>query len=372
MSDANDQKAGGAPFEGNERDRACSPHQGRRFRSATVRGLVAAAVFAVVAVGLALPTGTGTLSSMGWDAIAAVCPLGALESLFGAWAFVPRALIALAAIVLIVVIAGKAFCSWVCPIPHVQSLFKTKRRAREEAVERNVAADAALGRWRRGEKPARPKVAVDSRHAVLGGALLSTAVFGFPVFCLVCPVGLTFAAFILLWRFVQFNEPTWGLLAFPAIIVLEVAVLRKWCGRICPLGALLSLVSTFNRRFRPTVDSKACLRDAEGVGCKACAQACPELIDPYADLGNRPMTECVKCRSCADACPTRAITLPFRAARRAETGGSLASGASGESFGRAGERRDEAHNGRSTGGVRSGCSECAETGDESRSGAIDK
>lgn len=360
MSDANDQKAGGAPFKGSERGRAGSSRQGRRFRSATARGLVAAAVLAVVAVGLALPTGTGTLSSMGWGAIAAVCPLGALESLFGAWAFVPRALIAFAAIVLIVVVAGKAFCSWVCPIPHVQSLFKTKRRAREEAAERNAAADAALGRWRRGEKPARPKVAVDSRHAVLGGALLSTAIFGFPVFCLVCPVGLTFATFIVLWRFVQFNEPTWGLLVFPAVIVLEVVVLRKWCGRICPLGALLSLVSTFNRRFRPTVDSKACLRDVEDVGCKACAQACPELIDPYADLGNRSMTECVKCRSCADACPAHAITLPFRAVRRAESDGP-------SGFDEHGGRFEEPD--RSERGVRAGGDEKR---DESCLGAIGK
>ena len=41
---------------------------------------------------------------------------------------------------------------------------------------------------------------LDSRHYVLGGALLSTAVFGFPVFCLVCPIGLTFATVLVVWR----------------------------------------------------------------------------------------------------------------------------------------------------------------------------
>lgn len=46
--------------------------------------------------------------------------------------------------------------------------------------------------------PRQAQRAFDSRHAVLGGALLTTAVFGFPVFCLVCPVGLTFAAVALL------------------------------------------------------------------------------------------------------------------------------------------------------------------------------
>lgn len=280
-------------------------------KSSTVRALVAAGVFVVVGVGLALPTGTGTLSSLGWNAISAICPLGAIESAFGSWAFIPRALIALAAIVLIVMVVGKAFCSWVCPIPHVQNLFKTKKRRQLEAEERQSAAHASLVNWKEKRPVEHSKVPLDSRHAVLGGALLSTAIFGFPVFCLVCPIGLTFATFILLWRFVQFNEPTWGLLIFPAIVILEVVVLRKWCGKICPMGALLSLVSSLNKRFRPTVDARACLRDTEGAGCEACAAACPERIDPYADLGERSMVECVKCRSCADACPMSAITLPF-------------------------------------------------------------
>lgn len=285
-------------------------------KSSTVRGLVVAAVFVIVAVGLMFPTGTGTLSSMGWNAIAAICPLGALESVFGSWTFVPRALIALVAMVLIIVVVGKAFCSWICPIPLVQNLFKTRKRTRQEGEERQKAANYALENWKEGRRVSRRKVPIDSRHAVLGGALLSTAIFGFPVFCLVCPIGLTFATFILLWRLVQFNEPTWGLIIFPAIVILEVVVLRKWCGRICPMGAFLSLVSTLNRRFRPTVDTTMCLRDTKGVGCEACAAACPEHIDPYADLGERSMTECVKCRSCAEACPVHAIMLPCKVPRK--------------------------------------------------------
>ena len=41
---------------------------------------------------------------------------------------------------------------------------------------------------------------------VLAGALASSAAFGFPVFCLICPVGLTFALVIALWRLAEFNE----------------------------------------------------------------------------------------------------------------------------------------------------------------------
>lgn len=280
-------------------------------RSSTLRALVALAVFAVVGVGLAVSTGFGTPSSFGFDQIAAICPLGALETLLGTWSFVPRLAIALAAIIVAVLVFGKAFCSWVCPVPHVKNVFSGRKSREREKGERHEAAEFALENWREGNEVERANAGLDSRHAVLGGALLSTAVFGFPVFCLVCPVGLSFATFILAWRFVQFNDFTWGLLVFPLIVLAEVLVLRKWCGKICPLGALISLVARANKTFRPSVNRDKCLRDVLGAGCAACSAACPELIDPYADLGKRPLDECVKCRSCVDACPVKAITLPL-------------------------------------------------------------
>lgn len=47
---------------------------------------------------------------------------------------------------------------------------------------------------------AEKRAALDSRHVILGGSLLSAAVFGFPVFCLICPIGLTFATIVLVMR----------------------------------------------------------------------------------------------------------------------------------------------------------------------------
>ena len=141
--------------------------------------------------------------------------------------------------------------------------------------------------------------------------LLSTAVFGFPVFCLVCPVGLTFGTLVVVWRVFQFNEVTWSLLVFPAMLVLELAVLRKWCHRFCPLGALLSLVSRGNRTFRPQANVGTCLHAAHGERCHRCADACPEGIDLHDRAASAPLNECVKCRECADACPVHAITFPF-------------------------------------------------------------
>jgi ferredoxin-type protein NapH len=291
----------------------------RKMRFSAVRGATCLAAFVLVAIGLTWSTGTGTPSSLGLDFIATICPLGALESMLGSWSFIPRTVIALAAMIIGILFLGKAFCSWVCPIPHIGDVFKSKKRRNAEVAKRIAAADVTFDQQAEGGVPKHKTF--DSRHAVLGGALLSTAIFGFPVFCLICPVGLTFATSILLWRFVQFNEPTWGLIIFPAVIIIEVLVLRRWCHRICPLGALLSLFSTFNVTLRPTVDTEKCLQTTGTGTCKACLHICPERVDPIRDKGECSMVECTKCHSCADVCPVGAISFPFLPRRRRDVQG---------------------------------------------------
>ena len=268
--------------------------------SKLLRTLSVLAVIALVCLGLALHTGTGTPSAWGIYDIAAICPLGAAEAALASKTVVPPMLIALAIGIALVVLFGRAFCAWGCPIPLLRRIFGLKEPKRKRRASDALDVPAA----QRGG-------AADSRNWVLGGALLSTAVFGFPVFCLICPVGLTFATLIAVWRLFQFNEVALSLLVFPAMLVLELAVLRKWCHRFCPLGALLSLVSRGNRTFRPQANVGTCLHAAHGERCHRCADACPEGIDLHDRAASAPLNECVKCRECADACPVHAITFPF-------------------------------------------------------------
>lgn len=269
-----------------------------------LRTLSALAVIALACVGLALHTGTGTPSAWGVFDVAALCPLGAVEAALASKTVVPPMLIALAVGVVLVVLFGRAFCAWGCPIPLLRRIFglKEPKRTRRPSDALDLPASQRGG-------------VADSRNWVLGGALLSTAVFGFPVFCLICPVGLTFATLIAVWRLFQFNEVALSLLVFPAILVLEVVVLRKWCSRFCPLGALLSLVARLNRTFRPVSNEAACLRSSKGEPCHQCAEACPEGIDLHDASASAPLNECTKCRACADACPMHAVTFPFLATR---------------------------------------------------------
>lgn len=324
----------------------------RAFPFRTARGAAALAVVAFVVAGLAFKVGTGTPSAFGIGQIAALCPLGGLEVMLGAKEFMLHSLILLVAVLVLAVLVGKAFCAWACPVPWLQRLLRPgKRRAADAgkpaeepaapgdgeapALAEELAAPADAGasaQFDGGESPApapsascthrcascaqahahalppvggaRDGLQLDTRHAVLAGTLASAAVFGFPVFCLVCPVGLTFATLIGLWHLFQFNEPSWALVVFPAILVLEVTVLRKWCAKICPISALISLAASANRTLRPRVDGEACLR-THGVDCHACVDACPERLDPHS--GRIP--ECSKCGACVEACPAYAIKV---------------------------------------------------------------
>ena len=298
-----------------------------------VRRTVLILVIAIVLLSFFTNIGTGNLSSLGWDAIAYICPLGVLETFLASWTFIPRSLIALILVVIGVILLGKVFCSWLCPVPPLRKFFTFKkddtaekaleasRKALQASNEENAeVVEAVIQPLTAEEQEALSKDSCksgcsscatqrkkfDSRHVVLGGALLSTVIFGFPVFCIVCPVGLTFASLIALWRLVGFNEPSWALLIFPLFLALELFVLKKWCIKFCPLGALMSLMSIPNRLFRPHVDEKKCLR-SQGIDCTVCISVCDEELDPHSMEG---MHECTKCGLCKDKCPAGAITIP--------------------------------------------------------------
>lgn len=160
--------------------------------------------------------------------------------------------------------------------------------------------------------PAERDGANDSRNWVLGATVLTTAAFGFPVFCLICPVGLSVATFIALWRLLQFSEATLSLVVFPVILVAEIVLLRKWCHRFCPLGALLGLMARLNRTFRPTVAAESCLHCSAPAarGAPTCAPRGLTCIIPKRRF---PWRSAPSAASAGTPAPAHAISFPLLA-----------------------------------------------------------
>jgi ferredoxin-type protein NapH len=360
------QAAGGSPSEA----AAKQSKGGKRRSTDNLRLLCGLAFFVVVGIGLAFNTGLGTTDSFGWETIAAVCPVGAIETLLAGRIAAPVAIVCLAITVVLVLFFGRAACGWLCPVPVVRRVFGGKKavaKSVSDSKEEEAACDAQknaavkqaiedrrakLGvdtspearaqierefsaiihracstpqcaacashatcsqeTMRVHDRKNRIKVShYDTRFAVLIGALASSAIAGFPVFCLVCPVGLSVATFIALWRFITMNQGTWGLIVMPAIIIVELVFARKWCHRLCPISAFFSLVGKGNKTLRPTVDEEKCLRLNGTAVCNRCHDVCPEGIDLHDPRGLVAPTECIKCAACVDACPESCITMPL-------------------------------------------------------------
>lgn len=280
----------------------------KKGRISRVRTIVLLAVFLSIVVGLIVGNGWGTLSSMGVGAIAYLCPLGALETLVAGHSPVLRTILALVCVLAVVALIGRAFCAWVCPVPPLRHFFRPNadKKAKDEKCH-SCASCSSCGLPPVGGK--RDGLQLDSRHGVFIGALASSAIFGFPVFCLICPVGLTIAVVVGVYRALFQQDPTVSLLIFAAILLVEVVFFRKWCHKICPIGALMSLVGAKAPLLRPRVAADRCLRE-QGVDCQACVKACPEQLDPHSPS----IPECSKCGLCAEACPVGAISFRKRTA----------------------------------------------------------
>lgn len=205
-------------------------------------------------------------------------PYVLVQSLFAFHLPEQKALVG-AAIVLAfyLLVGGRAYCSWVCPV--------------------NVVTDAAA--WLRARIGIRSNTYLSrqTRYWILAMTLVVALATGTIAWELVNPVSM-------LHRGLIFGlGAAWAVVLAVFLFDLFVAK-RGWCGHLCPVGAFYSLIGRF------AVLRVAAVRRAQCNDCMDCYAGCPEpqVITPAlkgAAKGAGPVIlapQCTNCGRCIDVC----------------------------------------------------------------------
>jgi ferredoxin-type protein NapH len=210
-------------------------------------------------------------------------PFAVAQLLLARGAVASRVLIGAGVVLLFyVVVGGRTFCSWVCPVNPVADLAGWLRR------KLNIRSTL------------RPPRSV--RHWVMGLALLLSALLGVAAFEWVSPIGM-------LHRGLVFGMGL-GWVAVAAVFVFDLLVVRfGWCGHLCPLGAFYGL---FGRaaQVRIAYDADTCTQ------CGECAVVCPEPhvlnLKQAAEVGMIASGDCTNCGRCTPVCPEGSLRFGWR------------------------------------------------------------
>jgi polyferredoxin len=231
-----------------------------------------------------------TMTSQKMASIDAYCPFGGFETLWR-WAseggkFIQMThasnLVLALGLVAGTILAGGAFCGWICPFGALQDLLGWIRKKLHLPV---IRVPAKMDR-----------ILTYGRYVSLVGIIAAT----------IASVKLWFAGWDpyrtllgLGWIF-EFNLAENWLAYLVALVVVGVVLFvpRAWCRYACPLGGAISLLGNLSLlRIRRV--------DGECRGCAVCNKPCPVRID-VAHANPAVSANCIGCLECVDACPHKA------------------------------------------------------------------
>ncbi len=244
--------------------------------------------FAVLIAGLVVITALGLLHQAGGIKIVgvdALCPFGGIETLWtlvSSGVFVKQiaasSVILLAVVLVIAVVFRRSFCGSICPLGALQELFGKVGKAV----------------WRR-KRPQVP-VAIDKPARYLKYVLLVVAaVWSWQAGALVIRPYDPWVAWMHLSSAEVFAEFSIGLAVLGVSLVGSMVYERFFCKYLCPMGGFLGAISRFSifkvRRNEPTcIDCGACdkacpvnikvsqvavVESPECINCNECVDACP-------------------------------------------------------------------------------------------------
>jgi ferredoxin-type protein NapH len=241
------------------------------------------------------------------------------------------------------IILGRFFCGWLCPFGlYMDVLTRIRKALRIKHVRFSAKTNTALGQSRYIIIAVFLILSVIfGSYAIFGAQIVPGTITGGPQgteagivsninepFCLVCPARplcLLIEASIgaIKWSYISqiVYGPFWitgfyvtsiNLAILIAVSIVSLVYRRFWC-RICPLGAITALFSSFTP-FKQIALTRLTKNQEKCTRCGVCKRVCPtEATDVYDKKGG-DVTEsrCILCARCVELCPYEgALELKF-------------------------------------------------------------
>ncbi len=221
----------------------------------------------------------GTIWSMQLGPLDLSDPLAAAEMIATSKVLYVPMLMSVLLPVIVTVLLGRVFCSWMCPAGLLLEITGKLRK---------LLRFAEL-------PPADVKFSHNNKYVLLAVGLIAAGVVGLPIFALVYPPALL-SRLVHAWIF---GTAVTGMLIFIGVIVaFELFVSpRWWCRAMCPGGALYALLG-WPRLVRVKLNADRC------TGCRKCEPVCEPGLDPVRQSYG---IECDNCGVCVRHCPDRAL-----------------------------------------------------------------
>lgn len=177
------------------------------------------------------------------------------------------------AVIVIIVILGRFFCGWMCPLGILLEFSHILTDRKKKRVVGIL--------WKNRLK-----------YAVLLAILVTSFLLDFTPPYLLSPVGMIYR-----------SMPILALIFFLDVLALRFG--RTWCNSLCPLGTIIGSLSILNL-VKLRVNQKKCI-DSD-FNCLNCERVCPMRI-PITRNDEKTMMDCIKCLRCWTNCPTKAIEI---------------------------------------------------------------
>jgi len=228
-------------------------------------------------------------------------PLGSVATVF-ATASLYRGLLWSLVVLVATLLLGRVFCGWVCPFGSLHHIIGWLSRIAvpARAIEKNRYRSSQAIKY----------------YLLIGG--LAAALAGGVQTGLLDPIPLLSRSFTAaVWPVVERTgggisvQPplvhlAWVLAGlFVLLLVLNVVRPRFFCRVLCPLGALLGVMSRL-ALWRIHRDPARC------NDCELCLRRCDAAADPHTFVRT---SECHVCFNCLDDCPKDALAFRFLAGR---------------------------------------------------------